>query len=253
MPTDAGLYMAGVAPPVEQRRAYLADTDASLARGLQRVGEVAEFVGPARRVGRVRVMARWHGYFREAAGPGWVLVGDAGHFKDPTPAQGISDALRQGERLAGAVELGLAAGGLRHQLDEWWRWRDQDAWEMHWLATDMGAAGNNPGIVTEVMRDLASKPDGQERFLRVLNHDLRPSKVFGPAAGLRALARAGTTSPTRLPRLLRETGTLAGEEIRRQRLRRRRLLEPSGPDGEPVGSGQRVGTMLTLPSRIWTG
>ena len=43
---------------------------------------------------------RGHGFFRESAGPGWVLVGDAGHFKDPTPGQGISDALRQAVELA---------------------------------------------------------------------------------------------------------------------------------------------------------
>lgn len=52
----------------------------------------------ATRSGPVRVLANWQGYFRESAGPGWVLAGDAGHFKDPTPAQGISDALRQAER-----------------------------------------------------------------------------------------------------------------------------------------------------------
>lgn len=27
--------------------------------------------------------------FREACGPGWVRAGDAGHFKDPMPGQGI--------------------------------------------------------------------------------------------------------------------------------------------------------------------
>jgi flavin-dependent dehydrogenase len=81
MPTDSGLYMAGIAPPMEERGVYLADPQARLADDLDRLAEIGGFVRPATRVGPVRTMSRWHGYFREAAGPGWVLVGDAGHFK----------------------------------------------------------------------------------------------------------------------------------------------------------------------------
>jgi len=40
---------------------------------------------------------------RRATGPGWALVGDAGYFKDPLTAHGISDALRDAELLARAV------------------------------------------------------------------------------------------------------------------------------------------------------
>src|SRR5262245_25678008 len=46
------------------------------------------------------------GLLRQAHGPGWALVGDAGYFKDPITAHGISDALRDAEFLARAVERG---------------------------------------------------------------------------------------------------------------------------------------------------
>ena len=36
-------------------------------------------------------------------GPGWALVGDAGYFKDPISAHGLTDALRDAELLARAV------------------------------------------------------------------------------------------------------------------------------------------------------
>ena len=39
-------------------------------------------------------------------GPGWALVGDAGYFKDPITAHGITDALRDAELLAHAVVRG---------------------------------------------------------------------------------------------------------------------------------------------------
>ena len=46
------------------------------------------------------------GIMRQSHGPGWALVGDAGYFKDPITAHGISDALRDAEFLARAVEQG---------------------------------------------------------------------------------------------------------------------------------------------------
>ncbi len=50
-----------------------------------------------------------HGFLRRAHGPGWALVGDAGYYKDPISAHGISDALRDAELLARAVIDGLGS------------------------------------------------------------------------------------------------------------------------------------------------
>jgi flavin-dependent dehydrogenase len=49
------------------------------------------------------------GYMRRPWGPGWALVGDAGYFKDPLTAHGITDALRDAELLADAVADGASA------------------------------------------------------------------------------------------------------------------------------------------------
>ncbi|WP_066553267.1 NAD(P)/FAD-dependent oxidoreductase [Croceicoccus bisphenolivorans] len=46
------------------------------------------------------------GYLRRACGDGWALVGDAGYFKDPLTAHGISDALRDAQVLADAIVMG---------------------------------------------------------------------------------------------------------------------------------------------------
>jgi 2-polyprenyl-6-methoxyphenol hydroxylase-like FAD-dependent oxidoreductase len=42
-------------------------------------------------------------FFRQAWGPGWSLVGDAGYHKDTITARGITDALRQADMLARAI------------------------------------------------------------------------------------------------------------------------------------------------------
>ena len=54
-------------------------------------------------------------FVREAAGPGWALVGDAGMKKDPVTAQGISTAFRCAEMLAEAADDAFSG---RRLLDE---------------------------------------------------------------------------------------------------------------------------------------
>ena len=56
-------------------------------------------------------MGQGPGFVRRSWGPGWALVGDAGYFKDPITAHGITDALRDAELLADAV-VEAAAGAV---------------------------------------------------------------------------------------------------------------------------------------------
>lgn len=48
------------------------------------------------------------GFIRKSVGPGWALVGDAGYFKDPITAHGITDALRDADLLSRAILKGTA-------------------------------------------------------------------------------------------------------------------------------------------------
>jgi flavin-dependent dehydrogenase len=54
-------------------------------------------------VGRLHGWAGVPGFVRQAWGPGWALVGDAGYFKDPITMHGITDALRDAELLSDAI------------------------------------------------------------------------------------------------------------------------------------------------------
>ncbi len=67
---------------------------------------LAEAVKAATPAGRLYGFAGAPGFMRTAHGPGWALVGDAGYFKDPLTAHGITDALRDAEILARAVLQG---------------------------------------------------------------------------------------------------------------------------------------------------
>ena len=77
-------------------REALSDVSSDLAQ------RVAGSDGP----GRLRAFAGEPGFLRQAVGPGWALAGDAGYFRDPLTAHGITDALREAEFLVQAVVEG---------------------------------------------------------------------------------------------------------------------------------------------------
>ena len=75
----------------------------------------------AKLIGGLRRFSGRLGHIRRAVGPGWALVGDAGYFKDPLTAHGITDALRDAELVARAVVDGSDGAlyeyeGIRDQL-----------------------------------------------------------------------------------------------------------------------------------------
>jgi 2-polyprenyl-6-methoxyphenol hydroxylase-like FAD-dependent oxidoreductase len=76
------------------------------------------------------------GRIRRSWGPGWALVGDAGYFKDPITAHGITDALRDAELLTNAI-VATTSGGTagRYAHADYQATRDRLSWAM-WQATE---------------------------------------------------------------------------------------------------------------------
>jgi flavin-dependent dehydrogenase len=82
--------------------------------------ELASVVERSQRAEKYRAFAGEVGYFRQSFGPGWALVGDAGYFKDPLTAHGITDALIDAELLARAAASGteIAFAGYQTARDK---------------------------------------------------------------------------------------------------------------------------------------
>jgi 2-polyprenyl-6-methoxyphenol hydroxylase-like FAD-dependent oxidoreductase len=227
-PTDSDLFMVALGISMSHRDEVRRDREAAWATGLAGWPDLQATVAGARRVGPVRMMSRWHGFFRESAGPGWVLLGDAGHFKDPTPGQGIADALRQSTTLAAAIQSAATkdAGAADRILDDWWSWRDEDAWEMYWYANDMGVAGTTPLVIGEIQRRIAASPQLTHALFSVLNHDLAPSKAFTTGLGLAAISTALRINPGQRKAVLREARDLVVTDMQRRFATRRPLSTP---------------------------
>ena len=100
------------------RRELGGGADGGLRRVLARAApELAERFAHRGAAGPPRVFPGLTGYLRDAAGPGWALVGDAGYFKDPITAHGITDALRDAEILARAITSGGPGAVARYQAE----------------------------------------------------------------------------------------------------------------------------------------
>jgi 2-polyprenyl-6-methoxyphenol hydroxylase-like FAD-dependent oxidoreductase len=221
-PADSGLLQVIVMPELIELRRFRQDLEGSFMHHARSCRPIAQALTDARRVGKFFGMLRWEGFFREPSGPGWVLVGDAGHFKDPTPAQGIQDAFRQVDVLAPAVAAGVGGStdSLDRALSNWGRSRDLDAAEHYWLATDLGKAGAVPAALPELISRLIAQGN-LDLFLDLLTHRTRPSDVLTPPRLLGATGRLLARQGCDRRALLHQLGALVAEDARRKRLNRR--------------------------------
>lgn len=225
-PTDSGLYMATVAVDHCEARNFNRERETNFRNAIRAWPELDEIVNGAKRDGPLRVMANWHSYFRESAGPGWVLVGDAGHFKDFTPGQGISDALCQAKALSLAINA--SAGSATAQDDamkRWWQHRDRSSYDMYWFAMQMAPPGAPSPLVTELLRRIANDPDGAATLLHVINRDLPSTKLLTASRLLAATFTAIRNHPEQRRTTFAEIGGQLATEFDKLRSR---LRSPRG-------------------------
>jgi menaquinone-9 beta-reductase len=108
IPTNDGRTCVFVAlPPTRFLHELPGGVDALYRRVLSEAApEMARAVARAGLDAKLRSFPGTPGFLRRAWGPGWALVGDAGYFKDPLTAHGLTDALRDAELLARAIVAG---------------------------------------------------------------------------------------------------------------------------------------------------
>ncbi|MGV9787387.1 NAD(P)/FAD-dependent oxidoreductase [Streptomyces sp. NPDC003435] len=232
-PADNGRYIVGVSPERHERASFRADLEGAVAAHIARCAPIAEAVADARRVDRIYGVRRFFGYFREASGAGWVLLGDAGHFKDPAGGRGIGDAFHQADRLAAAIGSALPAPAeLDRATAEFGRWRDRTYAEYYGLAADLGVAGPIAGVVPRVVRTLHAK-GRMDDVLNLLSHRasvldvLTPGRVLGATGAALWRGRGGRRA------CVDELARLAATEIRRRRAMRTPVYE-NAPHPGPV-------------------
>ena len=91
--TGEGVQVISVFFPVTQFSAFQHEPLAELRSTWESAPVLRDRLSHLRLDGKIMGLAPQPGYFRPLGGPGWGLVGDAAHFKDPSSGQGFHDAL----------------------------------------------------------------------------------------------------------------------------------------------------------------
>lgn len=177
VPTNGGAVCLGAGWPIGElprvrqnlEREYLAVISALIPEFTASPGR--------RRLERLYGLGNPTSCFRDAAGPGWALVGDAGHRTDPIAASGITEAFHQAELLAEAAHRGLVdPGEMADALRSFWIERDARAVPLHRATEVLGQLHYSPEIVASIEHAFSAEPtDSLSVVLGILSRAAKPS------------------------------------------------------------------------------
>jgi flavin-dependent dehydrogenase len=177
---QACIWVCNPSADARETRRRAASRAAAFGDLLQRSAPgLAERLRSARRTSPVRGVLRQPNQVRQAAGPGWALVGDAGYYRDAITAHGISDAFRDAELLAAALDQALGAGveGTT-ALALYQQQRDQALREIFEITCRLAAYPPVPAFI-EIQKQLSAANDKEATAL-----------ASWPVSGERLLATA---------------------------------------------------------------
>ena len=189
IPTNDGLHCVFVSSTPERLRTLRLHNkeDAGFAATFRLAApDQLERMRDARRVTRFHGWAGETGHVRRPWGPGWTLVGDAGYFKDPISAHGISDALRDAE-LASIAVLG-ALGGERTErtaFGEYQLRRDTVSRRLFQVSDQISSYAWDGAAAQPLLRAMSSAMTDEVELLSSL-----PALPPQPAATMTAAAAA---------------------------------------------------------------
>jgi flavin-dependent dehydrogenase len=188
-PTNDGQVLTIVYWPNADFHRVRDDIEGHYWKALELTPGLAERLRAGRRSERFRGTADLPNFFRQAYGPGWALVGDAGYHKDPILAQGISDAFRDAELLADAVDAGLSGRGqLEEALASYQGQRDE-------------AVGAIFGLTCQLARLEPPAAEMQQLFSALRTDQEQTNRFFGTFAGTVSVPEF--FSPENLTRIIR--------------------------------------------------
>ncbi len=229
-PCDGGLVLVLLMPPVARVEAFRDDLQGAYADTIAAFPGLRERLAGCRQAAKVRQAVDTTSYFRRAAGPGWALPGDAGHFKDPVTAQGIRDALRYGRLLGEAVAPVLDdPRALDRALRRWARRRERECLEVYQWTNGVGRAEALSPLEAELYRAAATRPALASAMVDVFSRSRRPAQVLTArrSAALlgRALARRGAHRALVLEQAAAEARTAARDRAARLALAGRQAVD----------------------------
>jgi 2-polyprenyl-6-methoxyphenol hydroxylase-like FAD-dependent oxidoreductase len=121
-------------------------------------------------------------YFRKPYGPGWALVGDAGHNKDFITSQGIMDAFLDAERCADALDKSFSgARPFEEAMGEYQRTRDARVKPMYDFTCELATLQPPPPEMQQLLAAVHGNQAAMDGFARMNAGTISPADFFAPA------------------------------------------------------------------------
>ena len=190
-PTHDGLTCVVQGWPQEEFEANRKDVEGAFMRSFDLVPEFAERIHAATRETRFVGSGNLPGFFRQPYGPGWALVGDAGYHKHPITGLGISDAFRDAELLASALDDCFAGRrSYEDALAGYQRERDEQALPLYELTCEFAKLEPPPPDLQELIGAMQGNQAAMDDFVSVMAATLPAPEFFGPENTGRIMERA---------------------------------------------------------------
>jgi flavin-dependent dehydrogenase len=191
LPTNDDLTCIAVQWPREEFHAFRADIEGNFLRTLELAPGLAERVRAGQREERYAGTADLPNFFRRPYGPGWALVGDAGYHKDPHLGQGITDAFRDAELLADAIDAGLSGRQpLNAALAGYEQARNEAVLPMYELNCELASLQPPPPDRQQLLAALRGNQEATDRFLGTVAGTVPIQEFFAPTNVERILQAA---------------------------------------------------------------
>jgi flavin-dependent dehydrogenase len=182
IPTNDGLTLVGVAWPHGEFRSLRNNLEENLWKGFQMVDGLEERLRAGGREERIVGTASQPNFFRRPYGPGWALVGDAGYNRDAITAQGISDAFRDAELLAGALDQAFRGEAqMSEALAGFTRKRDQAVKPMYDFTLQMASMEPPSPEMAALFQAISNDPEATSRFLGMFAGTVGVEEFMAPA------------------------------------------------------------------------
>jgi flavin-dependent dehydrogenase len=161
---------------------YRSNIEDNYLRTLDLVPGLAERVrAGGRREERFVGTADLPNFFRKPYGAGWALVGDAGLHKDPITAQGITDAFRDAELLAEAIDAGFSGTlPLDEALAGYERERNEAATPIYELTCQLAALEPLPPEMAQLFFALQGNQAQTDRLIGAIVGTVPVQEFFSP-------------------------------------------------------------------------
>lgn len=132
-PTNDGEVCLGVEFTAGRFKEFREDIEANMQAAFATVPALGARTARARRTSRLMGLSPHESFYRKPYGPGWALVGDAGYYRDPLLGQGINDALRDAEAVAGALVAAFGGGQWDAEMEAYEQQRNAATGELYGL------------------------------------------------------------------------------------------------------------------------